>query len=408
MELREQRISDALYLLSRDNYWDSLKIVYDILMNDLFLYAKIKMHYKQHIIEERHIEAIQLLYEFLSEKKVIGTRAIVSEIRLLTIFLNNFSRETLKENTNNFKIKVLVLNLIGLLKFIDKNSTGTSYIFGQINSDLINEINNNLSEEIYESTDLYFKLWLDIKVLFNEDLWIDVEKWRLGEWPTLFSEDELGLLTAYKSIIIENQFALNRNARDEITGLEDRGLQYDELYEKAIKQYYFDRLYRLMDAFRKVDKSGGKSNKNIYKKELEAGFHKNIYPYLAEGKGFDLALSEHNSGRQRHDIVLYDLDTNLSAIIELKVNDLTSIQTDLGQLIDYLLESTDKPHLYMSTPNIGVLAIYYIGKEELSEIDIVELLPEIEGIVKISDNFYHLVSEEANDTPILIAIFNGK
>lgn len=408
MDLKEQRISDSLYLLSKNNYWDSLKIVYDILINDVFLFAKNKKQLKQHLIEDKNKDVVCLLYDFLNEKNVKNIDSIISEIRLLTIFFDNYSRETLKGNVNNYKIKVLTLNIIGLLKFLDKNSDGAKYYFGQIDSALINEIQNNVTEEIYESTNNYFEIWVVIKKVFDRDFWDDLCEFESQNTPCVFSEEEIFYLKKYKGIIDKNQFRLDTKNRIEIEDIWSSYLNFDEVYKKVFNQYYLSEMHRLLVAFWKADKSSGKYSKNIYKAEKEEAFHKNIYPYITKNNNYDLVLSEHISGRQRHDIVIYKSDTSMSAIIELKVNTLDCVEKDIQQLVIYLAEASDKPHVYMEEPNIGVLAIYSIGDEPLANIDLTISQNLFPKMIKHSNNFYSFISEEAGNKPILIALFNGK
>lgn len=415
MEQKDKRIADSLYLLSRNNHWDALKIVYDILINETFVYAKKTKKHKQHIIEKKGKDIICILYDYLEKNNVKNLEPIVSEIRLLTIFFDNYSREALNSTTHNYKLEVLTLNLIGLIKFLSKNTSGLAYYFGQIDSNLLEEIQNNVTEEIYESTEPYFELWLEIKSTFKEDFWSDLDcfspdgSFGKENCPSVFTSIEFELLLRYKEIIDEFQFSFGENEENEITQIWNNDLSFDEIKQKVLYQYYLKELFELLNKFRKADISSSKYGKNVYKKELEEAFHKNIYPFITEKGGYDLVLSEHNSGRQRHDIVIYSYQTSLSAIIELKVNDLKKPEDNLEQLINYIDKVTDKPFVYLEEPNIGALVIYYIGDQELADIDLTILISQTKyPLIKHSDNFYLLVSEYLDNKPILICLLDGK
>ena len=165
-------------------------------------------------------------------------------------------------------------------------------------------------------------------------------------------------------------------------------------------------MYAILDKFRKADKSSGKYGQS-YKKEKEAAFHKNVYPFMVD-KNFDLVLSEVNSGNQRHDILVYDSITDLCAIIELKVNELKDINDNITQLIEYIDEVEDKPHHYMVPPSFGVLMVYYIGEEKLKDINLISKASDYTNMNKLTNNFYLLKEDDQRNYPILIGLYNGK
>lgn len=414
MEQKDKRISDSLYLLSRNNHWDALKIIYDILINETFIYAKKNRKYKQHDIEKKGKDIICIMYDYLKSNNVKNLDPIIGEVRLLTIFFNNYSRESLNTVNHNYKLEVLALNLIGLIKFLSKNTSGLSYYFGQIDSDLLQEIQNNVTEEIYESTQPYFDLWFEVKSTFDEDFWSDLKIFnpnnsaQKGAYPSVFTDDEFQKLSEYKGIIDKFQFSFDAEKENEITGIWN-ALNFDEIKSKIISQYYLKEIYELLDGFRKADISSSKYGKGVYKTELEKVFHKNIYPFITEKKKYDLVLSEHTSGRRRHDIVVYDSETSISAIIELKVNELKKPKDDLDQLVKYLEEVDDKPFVYMEDPNIAALVIYYVGNSELTDIDLTDSISQNEyPLTKWNNNFYLHVSEDLDNKPILICLLDGK
>jgi|GEM_PF-6489637 len=408
-ELKDQRISDALFLLSRDNYWDAIKIVYDVLMNEAFRYATTNARKKQFEIEESGKDILCLLYDYLKSQDVVNIEPILSEIRLLTIFFNNFSREALPSNIKNYKVKVLTMNLIGLLKFISQNEkAGYRYHFGMIDSELINEIQNNVAEELYEATDPYFELFIQSKEVFNHNFWEDLEDFDPLIYPlSIFEDAEYELLFEYRKLMNEHQLALNQTDRERVQNIWKSELDQEHVYQKMQAQYHVLHLYKELDDFRKADKSSGKYDKNVYRTEKEAAFHKNIYPSLCN-KNYDLVLSELSSGNQRYDILLYQENISFSAILELKVNGLEKADENLQQLINYLDEVGDKPHHYIIPPNIGALLVYYIGEKKLAEIDLVKKLDRFPMVLPIDKNFYLVKSDDSRDIPILIGLFNGK
>ena len=403
------RISDALFLLSRENYWDAVKIVYDVLVNKTFVYATSNKLHKQFELEEKGKEMLCLMYDFLVAENVLNVAAVISEIRLLTIYFNNFSREALAAKEKNNKIKVLTMNLIGLLNFLEKKN-GAEYIFGMINSELKREIQNNLTEEIFESTSPYFDLLLLSQEKFQRNFWEDLEEsFNPKKIPiSIFSDDEYDKLISYKEIIDKHQLILNRELRIQIEDIWGTHLNSEEIAAKVLSQYHLLNLYEEFDNFRKSDKSSGKYDKNIYIKEKEGGFHKNVYPYLCGTKNYDLVFSEFVSGNQRYDILLYQAGISLSAIVELKVNMLSKPDENIQQILNYLDEVEDKPYHYMEQPTVGVLLIYYIGAKLLSQIKLIEKVKEFEPLTQISNNFYLLKPNDERITPILIGLLNGK
>jgi hypothetical protein len=403
MEDSNQRISDALFLLSRDNYWDSIKIVYDVLINEVYLFATRDRSFKQYEVEERGKDVLCCLHEMLVSKKVANINTILSEIRLLTIFFNNFSREALKSNGSNYKVRVLALNLIGLVKFFSQSENTYSYNFGGIESPLIRELQNNLTEEIYKATTPYFEIRYKSLSLFNKDFWQDLERFDATAPLSVFNEEEFLLLLEYRAIIDEHQLNIRKNERDVIEDTWQSHLNINTIIRKVILQYHVLLLLENLNEFRKSDLQSSKYN--VYKAEREKAFHKNLYPYLTKCN-YDLVVSEMISGTQRHDIILYRQDISLSAIVELKVNDLKTIEDDVNQIQEYLDKVDDKPYLFAEPPTCGVLAIYYISdNDRIADVDLKSKLNATE-IKKHSNNFYLVIREDKS--PVIIALLNGK
>lgn len=407
-KMKTDRIADALFLLSRENYWDAIKIVYDLLVNETFVHATTNKIHKQYELEEKGKETLCLMYDFLIDKNVVNVADVISEIRLLTIYFNNFSREALTSKVKNHKVKVLAMNLIGLLNFLEQNSS-SNYFFGMIDSDLKNEIQNNITEEIYEKTTPYFEILLTSKKDFQKDFWEDLDNFDPEKIElSIFDEIEYEKLLEYKSIIDNHQLTLDKETRDKIEDIWGTFLNLEIILSKVKSQYHLMTMYSEFENFRKHDKSSGKYDKNVYKTEKEAVFHKNIYPFLCGRENYDLIISEFVTGNQRYDILLYDSKISLSAVVELKVNDLTEVDKNIDQILDYLDQVEDKPYHYMESPTLGVLLTYYIGNEKLSDIDIAKLTSKHSPITKISNNFYLLKPTEEHIMPVLIGVFNGK
>jgi len=80
-------------------------------------------------------------------------------------------------------------------------------------------------------------------------------------------------------------------------------------------------------------------------------------------------MSEIPLSTNRFDIYWSDLKTKLSAIVELKVNNLTELEDNIGQLERYLNCESDV--IYYKQPDFGVLFIYNIGtktRDDISQI----------------------------------------
>ncbi|MBE9584629.1 hypothetical protein IM792_09245 [Mucilaginibacter sp. JRF] len=406
----DNRLSDALFLLSRDNHWDALKIAYEILINEVFLFAKKTRNYKQHQIEEKGKDMLCVLHNMLIIKRVKNIYAVLHEVRLLTIFFNNYSRETLTNNITNSKVKVLALNLIGLVKFLKQVNDNSSYSFGMIDSALIDEIQNNVTEEIYSATTPYFQIKHEIYEYFQKDFWNELESFNPNVSPlTIIDTVTYESLLLYRNLLDEHQLMPSKIVRDDIEEIWKTTLNVDEVSNLIKNQYYLLNVYNDLESFRKSDIQSGKSNKNTYINEKEHGFHKTLYPYLTNcSTQYDLVLSEQYSAQCRYDIVLYKSTNDLSAILELKVNDLSNITHDLNQLIEYLNGCDEKHYHFMKEPSVGALIIYYVGKKAFNTLNVIELLTEYPNIVKISSNFYVYFNKEQCEKPILISILNGK
>lgn len=405
IELKEGRISDSLFLLSRKNYLDAIKIAYDILINETFQHGA-NGDFNPFELEAKGKDTICLMYDFLLKKNVINVSQLIPDIHLLTIFFDNYSRESVKTNFNNKKVKVLTMNLIGLLEFLVENNDNSYYV-GSIDSDLKNEVKNSLTLEIYKATKPYFDILIQSKEVANKDFWKDLDRFDPEQHESsVFTTEEFEYLTQYKKLIDKHQFNLSKEYRDQIETIWSSFLNFDDIIRKVKNQFYILRMYELLDNFRKADKSSGKYGK-LYKQEKEAAFHKNVYPYFSD-KNFDLVLSEMNSGNQRYDITVYDSSTDLSGIIELKVNDLKDINGNIEQLVKYLDEVDDKPQHYIVTPSFGVLMVYNIGDETMKEIDLIKKASDYSTMTKITNNFYLLKEEDDRKYPILIGLYNGK
>lgn len=410
MDNKENRISDALILLSRENYWDAIKIVYDILINEAFQYGTKELNHKQYDLEAQGKEILLLLCNYLKSNQVANVPDVISELHLLTIYFNNFSREALSSKVKNNKVKVLTMNLIGLLNFLnDKKGSEATYYFGKIDTNLKKEIQNNLTEEIFAATSPYFDLWLLSTETFGKDFWTDLILFDPANHPqSVFLEEEFFNLSRYKDLIDTHQLEVKKGIRDEIEEIWGTSLEFAEITNKVISQYHILSLFEEFDNFRRADKSSNKYGKNVYTKEKEEAFHKNIYPYLCGKERYDLVFSEFTTGNQRYDILIYDAKISLSAIVELKVNELKDINANIQQLVNYLDEVEDKPYHYIESPTVGVLLTYYIGKEKLRDIDLVVEASDYEDMVKLTHNFYLLKPNEDRDKPILIGLYNGK
>ena len=105
--------------------------------------------------------------------------------------------------------------------------------------------------------------------------------------------------------------------------------------------------------------------------------------------------------------MLYDRKTSLSAIVELKVNELKKPNEYLNQLLEYLDEADDKPYHYMVSPNIGVLLVYYLGKEKIADLDVISMFDEHFPMQKVSKNFDLLKPEGERSRPVVIGVYNG-
>jgi hypothetical protein len=405
IELKEGRISDSLFLLSRHNYWDAIKIAYDILINETFAHGR-NSFINQLELEAKGKDTICLLYDFLQNKNVKNVSQLIPELQLLTIFFDNYSREAIGTNFNNKKVKVLTMNLIGLLEFLVDN-TGSNYHIGLIDSDLKHEVKNELTLEIYDATKPYFDILILSKEVAKSDFWKDIDRYNPDNYDnSLFTTDEFVYLLRYKEIVDTNQFNLKKAQRDEIEDIWGTYLNIEEISRKIKNQYYILNMYTILDDFRKADKQSGKYGES-YKKEKEAAFHKNVYPYIIS-KGFDLVLSEMSSGNQRYDIIVYDSKIEMSSIIELKVNELKDINSNIEQLANYLSEVEDKPHHYIVPPSFGVLMVYNIGDEKIKDIDLVAKASNYTSMTKLTSNFYLLKEEDDRKYPILIGLYNGK
>jgi hypothetical protein len=406
VELKEDRISDSLFLLSRKNYWDAIKIAYDVLINETFKHGN-GTGIRQIDLETKGKDTICLLYDFLKSKNVNNVDQLIPELHLLTIYFNNYSREAIKVNFSNNKIKVLTMNLVGLLEFLVSNTDSSNYHIGMIDSDLKGEVKSELTQELYKSTKQYFDILILSKEIANSNFWDDIEKYNPDNYNiSVFSNEEFDHLVSYKNIIDEYQFSLDKIQRDEIEDLWGTYLDLEEIKRKIRTQYYIIMMYTVLDDFRKADKSSGKSG-NAYKEEKEAAFHKNVYPYMVSQK-YDLALSELNSGNQRYDILIYDSVSEMCSIIELKVNELKKVNSDIDQILNYLNEVEDKPHHYIEPPLIGVLMIYNIGSESLANTDLIAKATQYDSMTKITNNFYLLKEEEDRKYPLLIGLYNGE
>lgn len=144
--------------------------------------------------------------------------------------------------------------------------------------------------------------------------------------------------------------------------------------------------------------------KNVYKdggREKEASFHKHLFTFLAKGKSNDeIIMSEIPLERNRFDIFWNNIRTKLSAIIELKVNDMSSLISDIQQLERYL--DSDGDVIFYKQPNFGVLFVYRIGEKSLE--DVLEILNE-------SDYEFEMMNDsivlQRDGKPIVIEVIFG-
>ncbi len=404
----DNRVLDSMNLLSRKNPWDSLNISYDILINNIYDYVtkstgKDVLHF-----EEMGKDVISYLLQFLVEKKVANFYGTFNDIRLLTIFFNNYSRENFKLTNKSQKVNILALDLIGFITYLNNPNDKSKFHFGSLSSSLTHDIPNMKTKQIYNCTTPYFEISYLSEVSYERHFWDEMDKLESLPFSGILLEDEVANLKAYKEILDTNQFNLST---DDITAIDyiwKQELDIDTLIDKIELAYQLELLQSELDLFQEYDSSSSKYGAKVYHSEKEYGFHKNIYPFLANSHNeYDLVLSELTSGNKRHDIVLYKHDNSLSVIIELKVNDLSSFKDDLEQLSGYIELADKKRKHFMRVPTFGVLAIYYIGQEDdLEKIDLAKLVEDDHSLHKLSNNFYYYFPEE--EKPILIALFNGK
>lgn len=266
-----------------------------------------------------------------------------------------------------YRIQQIIQYILLIIQREDGEKNHIECIFDDTlltNKDLFSE-----DEPIFNILDYYYSLYFDVYSLLKINIWQKIDE--LQEYNDKFSilsDEEISKLSWLKENIESNRFIIDKNSAYEIKDVIENDVAIEDIEGKIKVLYDIKYLITELEQFKSFDDT---IDKNTYKENTkESIFHQHIYPYLCKvmGKDNGVILSEVSTGRERYDLYYYDIKKDISVIIELKVNDLSSINNNIKQLEGYLDKVNYKDSIFVKEPNFGVLLVYDVGSKKLKDI----------------------------------------
>ncbi|MGL4731523.1 MAG: hypothetical protein ACRCW0_08060 [Clostridium sp.] len=361
-----KKINSIFLLIINNDIVQALKVAIDTLSIDVIETMQGKngrksIEYKE--FRENKIKFFNLLRDYLKFKKVKKFELIFKDLVALILYFDLENDHKIFIGLEN-RIKLIIQGILMVL---------------QSEKDNANNIECNFTNTLLNSKDLfyandpkcnildyYYSLWFYVDEILGKNLWGSLSE--LKEYNTdfhMFSNEELQKLYKFKEDVEENQFILDKCIAEKINDVIENEIEIEDIKSKVKVlydiRYFINQLEKFKDADDTIDK-------NSYGKGIkEKAFHQHIYPYLCRVMGQDngIILSEISTGQERYDLYYYDIKRDMSILIELKVNELTNISKDIGQLEGYLNKLSYKDSIFMKEPDFGVLLIYNIGTKKL-------------------------------------------
>jgi len=393
----EKSISSIYQALSVQNINLALKASHDlILFNSL-------TDRKKAISDVDNLTLFELLsyvFNFLNKNGISLYHDFFIDFTHYTVFKKAYLRKFGIDSKLNAKL--LCLEILSIVEFVNGDSSieGVELSLNSYSKSLFASMNNddfdNYSDEksLHESTimSLYFSILIKYFEITGKNFWdLDVSEFRfiertelqtiidIGEYilnPVTFSTDDIEELFNYASgFKLENFF--------------DATIMVNQNIEYVIGK---------LEEFR-ISKAS--IEKKIYDDKPEATFHEVIYSSLGMLIGEDsYLLSEIQLSDKRFDLYWYKEDINLSALIELKVNDLSKVHEDVRQLEGYLRKNASK--VFLKEPDFGVLVTLNKGTKGLEYIE--EKLKANKITYKVVGEYIHVLNMEK---PIIIFVIQN-
>lgn len=241
---------------------------------------------------------------------------------------------------------------------------------------------------------MYYSIQIQYTNLTGEKFWsLDIDEFRF------IDDEELNALLTVKGFI--------ENPEDEKPDIIDAfayssSFDFEQFFLSKVMvnlniEYVLGHLLNFKEGNLTIDK-------NIYTEaeqgKREATFHSVIYNALSMIISDDeFLLSELPLGDKRFDLYWYKEAKKLSAIIELKVNNLSNVDKDIKQVESYLNKKTSK--IYLKEPEFGVLVTLNSGDKDIEYVKEKLKLKNISFDV-IEDYFYIFNMSK----PIILMVIN--
>lgn len=368
MENTEQfkKINSIFLLMINNDIIQALKVTIDILSIDAIETMKNKngrrsIEYKD--LKENRISFFNLLRDYFKFKKIKNYELLFKDIVALILYFDLENDDERFKNREN-RVKLIIQAIIMI---IQKQEDDNNSVECNLSNTLLN--NGDLFyKDDYKCTilDYYYSLYFYVDEILNINIWNSISE--LEECNNNFyilSNEEVQDLYRYKKNVENNEFIFNNSICEEINDVIENRIEIEDIKTKIKLLYDIKFFIKQLQNFKDADDT---IDKNSYGDNIkEKAFHQHIYPYLCRVMGQDngIILSEISTGQERYDLYYYDIKRDMSILIELKVNKLTKICENIGQLEGYLSKVDYKGSIFMKEPDFGVLLIYNIGTKKL-------------------------------------------
>lgn len=396
---------NILILLQHDDVDQAIRGSLELLFNLVLEYVRGEKGSKNIDKDEFSLDLVgyfKCLYRYLTVKKNTDSTMMFLDIIALTIFYNRVFVAQVTDTYLKARIEHVIFYICELYQQ-QKYGIDEQYQICGYNDTILNNGKLFGDDDVYTYIfNYYFLLATYVDKTFKLDFWDRLES---TEFFGIISEEERKILVKVKEYTENGLF-----------GYEDEEIgRLKEEIESCIEFFYIKSKIRtifnaakLLFELKKFREYDSTIDKNTYGKDniqgkREAVFHQNIYPYLCKDiSGNTVWISELSTSQERYDLYHYDGVREMSALIELKVNDMGSLDDDIMQLVDYLKKVPSKRTLFMQEPDFGILIVYNIGQRYLSD-----KFSEIENSDQwiLMDNFFVIPNEVK---PVFVFTLDGK
>lgn len=349
------RLKAVYSTLSNDDYEASLKLAYDILIGITSYEFGISGAKYENLSS---LEVLNLVFRYFCEKKFKDIHFMMEDICTLMIYYEKPNRIT-GSHELLLRIRVLIIKIIGVIEYFLLEKKDGSFSVDNFESPLLKY------EDIFQD-DISIK---KVKILnyyyYIESRYFEIHKtsfWNKDVENLDFIFGNYSEWLTYISVNIENAIVdIDLEVIEElITNIDKEENEVNTIFEQQILRNKNMSIvsYEIDDFIRRKNMSG----KNTFKEdgdEKEATFHEMLFMDLNKKReSTSVVMSEIPFARNRFDIVWIDINTKLSTIIELKVNELNDLEENIKQVERYLQSDTDD--IFYKVPDFGVLFIYCI------------------------------------------------